>query len=79
MRGRVVGRERGRVSGAGRQFWAESSLGGLAPAAPSSRCCGWDSPGSFIPGLGTPCAAPSEPFLKSLPEDSALPPFHYAD
>lgn len=51
-RGRVVRWERGGVSGVRAAFWAEFRLGGLAPAAPSSRCLGWGGQDSFIPGRG---------------------------
>lgn len=51
-RGRVVRWERGGVSRVRAAFWAEFRLGGLAPAAPSSRCLGWGGQDSFIPGRG---------------------------
>lgn len=61
-RGRVVRGKRGRVLGAGRHS-------GQSPAWAGSLSLLWlGQPGSFIPGLGIPCVAPSKPWPKSLPE-----------
>lgn len=61
-RGRVVRGKRGRVLGAGRHSGQSPARAGPLPLL-------WlGQSGSFIPGLGIPCVAPSKPWPKSLPE-----------
>lgn len=72
-RGWEVCGERGRASGVRAACWAESHWGG-PPAALRSRRLGWGGPDSFIPDLGIPSSAPSEPLPKSQPDAHRLLP-----